>query len=162
MTTKAAANTQSIWKEMGEDRRKQAAEAFYGDDNLKDFQRAAELFIARNKNFRPQFVKKLPLEKSASYLAHLPIPPDMMGQLIVSYHFAYQKPLMSAFLNALEIPNEDGVITDSAEVKAPEKAALEAAVAKVKSDFPAEDVSIYFETLQAQDGTTWGALADIA
>src|SRR5947209_13369520 len=115
MTTTTAPDTQTIWKEMGEERRKQAAAAFYNDENLKEFQRAAELFIARNKNFRPAFVKKLPVEKRASYLAHLPIPPDMIGQLIVSYHFAHQKPLMSAFLNALGIANENGVISDSAE-----------------------------------------------
>jgi hypothetical protein len=162
MTTKAHVDTQTIWKEMGEDRRKQAAEALYADANLKDFQRAAEVFIARSKNFRPQFVKKLPVEKRISYLAHLPIPPDMIGQLIVSYHFAHQKPLMSAFLNALGIANEDGVISDSAEVKTPQKAELEAATAKVKSEFPAEDVKIYFDTLQVQNAETWGGLSDLA
>src|SRR3954471_15332395 len=122
MTTEAKVDTQTIWKEMGEERRKKAAESFYQDQNLKEFHRAAELFIARNKNFRPAFVKKLPVEKRASYLASLPIPPDLIGQLIVSYHFAHQKPLMSAFLDALGIKNDNGVISDSAEVSAPDKA----------------------------------------
>src|SRR5258708_35371584 len=103
-------DTQAIWKMMGEERRKKAAGAFYSDANLKEFHRAAELFIARSKNFRPAFVKKLPQEKRASYLATLPIPPDLVGQLIVSYHFAYQRPLMSAFLNGLGIANHNGVI----------------------------------------------------
>src|SRR3954471_20674566 len=156
MTTKTQLDTQTIWKEMGEDRRKQAAEAFYADSNLKDFQRAAEVFIARSKNFRPQFVKKLPLEKRASYLAHLPVPPDMIGQLIVSYHFAHQKPLMSAFLNALGIANDDGVISDSAEVKTPDKGALTIAAKKVADEFPPDDVRIYFATLQAQNPEIWG------
>lgn len=123
---------------MGEQRRKQASEAFYNDQSLKEFHRAAELFIARNKNFRPAFVKKLPLEKRASYLAQLPIPSDLMGQLIVSYHFAHQKPLMSAFLDALGIANENGVINDSAEVSPPDKAAMTAAAEKIKAQFPVE------------------------
>src|SRR3954466_2788162 len=161
MTTGASLDTQSIWKEMGEERRKRAAEAFYGDAALKEFHRAAELFIARNKNFRPAFVKKLPREKRASYLAQLSIPADLIGQLIVSYHFAHQKPLMSAFLNALGISNEDGVISDSAEVTAPDKAALAEAAKKVKADFPPEDVNVYFQTLQAQNPETWGGLSDM-
>src|SRR5947207_7815564 len=130
-----AMDTQSIWKEMGEARRKQAAEAFYSDANLKEFHRAAELFIARNKNFRPAFVKKLPQEKRASYLAILAIPPDLVGQLIVSYHFAYQRPLMSAFLNAVGIANDNGVISDTAEVTTPDKEKLAAAAQKVKAEF---------------------------
>ena len=146
---------------MGEERRKQAAEAFYGDESLKEFHRAAELFIARNKNFRPAFVKKLPMEKRASYLAHLPIPPDLIGQLIVTYHFAHQKPLMSAFLNALGIENDGGVIAENAEVTAPDKAALTSAAEKVKAEFPAEDVHIYFATLQSQNPETWGGLAGV-
>ena len=154
-------DTPGIWKEMGEDRRKQAAEAFFGDTNLKEFHRAAELFIARSKNFRPPFVKKLPVEKRVQYLATLTLPPDLIGQLIVTYHFAYKKPLMSAFLNALGIANDDGVISDSAEVTTPDKQVLTAAAEKIKADFPAEDVRIYFATLQAQNPDTWGGLSEV-
>ena len=68
---------------------------------------------------------------------------------------------MSAFLNALGIVNEDEVISDSAEVKAPDKAALSAAAKKVAAEFPAEDVRIYFATLQAQNPETWGGLAEL-
>src|SRR6185312_12180354 len=160
--TKAAValDTPGIWKEMGDERRKQAAHAFYTDGNLKEFHRAGDLFIARTKNFRPAFVKRLPQEKREQYMATLTLPPDLIGQLIVTYHFAYKKPLMSAFLNALGIVNEDGVISDSAEVKTPDKAALTAAAEKVKADFPAEDVRIYFATLQAQNPETWGGLSE--
>ena len=145
---------------MGEDRRRQAAQDFYDDQSLKEFHRAAEMFIARNKNFRPAFVKKLPREKRASYLATLPLPPDLIGQLIVTYHFAHQRPLMSAFLNALSIANDNGVISDSAEVTKPDEAALKAAAEKVRSEFPGEDVRIYFATLRAQNTDLWGGLPE--
>jgi hypothetical protein len=157
----APLDTPGIWKELGEERRKKAAQAFYDDTNLKEFHRAAELFIARSKNFRPAFVKRLPQEKRVQYLATLTIPPDLIGQLIVTYHFAYKKPLMTALLNALGIANEDGVISDSVEVKSPEKQALTTAVEKVRAEFPADDVRIYFATLQAQNPETWGVLGDI-
>lgn len=153
-------DSEAIWKEMGQDRRKMATDAFYADSNLKEFHRAAEMFIARTKNFRPAFVKKLPVEKRASYLATLPLPPDLVGQLIVTYHFAHQRPLMAAFLNALEIANDDGVISDSAEVSAPEASKLAAAAKKIKSEFPEEDVKVYFATLVAQNPETWGGLGE--
>ena len=153
-------DTTAIWKEMGESRRGQAANAFYQDPSLKEFHRAAELFVARNKNFRPAFVKKLLVEKKVSYLATLPLPPDLIGQLLVTYHFTHQRPLMSAFLNALGIANDNGVISDSVEVTAPDETALGAAAEKIKNDFPKDDVRIYFATLRAQNMEVWGGLPE--
>src|SRR5438128_10094301 len=109
-----APDTQHIWKELGEEGRMQAASAFYSDSTLKEFHRAADMFIARNKNFRPAFVKKLTTEKPALYLATLGVPQGLMGQLLVSYHFTYERGMLSAVLNALGIPQADGVIDHSA------------------------------------------------
>src|SRR5689334_5945890 len=135
-----APDTQQIWKEMGEELRLKSAAAFYADNSLKEFHRAADMFIARNKNFRPAFVKRLPVEKRAFYLATLGIPADLIGQLLVSYHFTHQRPMMSAFLNALGIANEDGVISESTEVSAPGKEAVARAVEEIKGHFPAKDL----------------------
>ncbi|MCU1284392.1 MAG: hypothetical protein JWO13_742 [Acidobacteriales bacterium] len=143
---------------MGEPLRLKAAESFYGDANLKEFHRAADMFIARNKNFRPAFVKRLPEAKRAFYLATLGIPDDLIGQLLVSYHFTYQRPMMAAFLNALEIANENGVINEGTEVSAPEKQAVASAVNSMKGQFSALDLFIYFATLHAQNPETWGTL----
>src|SRR3954466_12328722 len=137
-----APQTHSIWKEMGEPLRLKAAESFYGDANLREFHRAADMFIARNKNFRPAFVKRLPETKRAFYLATLGIPDDLIGQLLVSYHFTHQRPMMSAFLNALGIENENGVIGEGAEVSAPEKGTMESAVNSIKGQFSAHDLYI--------------------
>src|SRR5947207_14681549 len=98
-----AVDTNQIWKYMEEDRRLRAAESFYADDSLRQFQQAADQFIARTKNFRLPFVKRLPLQTRAWYLAHLHIPADVMAQLIISYHFALQRPMMAFFLDALGI-----------------------------------------------------------
>lgn len=143
---------------MPEERRAEGAAAFFADESLKDFHRAAETFIARHKNFRPQFIRKLPVEKRVFYLAHLPLTPDLASQLLVSYHFAKQRPLMAAFLDALKIPNDNGLITGEGEVAPPDAAALDAAVAAVKEKFPAEDVQRYFATLYAQNPEAWAGL----
>src|SRR5437588_5703055 len=130
-----APDTAHIWKQMG-DRRLPAAEAFYADAALKEFQRAADGFIARAKNFRPAFVKRLPVSKRAFYLSTLPIPPDLMGQLIISYHFAYQRPLMAGFLNALGIANDNGLISEESDSMPPTPERLTEALNTVKTAFP--------------------------
>ena len=146
----------TIWKShLTDDLRTQAAESFFADDTLKDFHRAAETFIARHKNFRPAFVKRLPAAKRAFYLAHMPLTPDLASQLLVSYHFAHQRPLMAAFLNALNIPNDHGLITGDAELPTPDSAAVSAAATQLKSTFPPADVARYFATLYSQNPDTW-------
>jgi hypothetical protein len=155
----AAVDTNQIWKYMGEDRRLRAAESFYGDDSLRQFQQAADQFIARTKNFRLPFVKRLPLQKRAWYLAHLHIPADVMAQLIISYHFALQRAMMAVFLDALGIANNQGLIDESVEMTSPEPAKIDEAVQALRSRFQAEDVNIYLATLYAQNPEIWAGLA---
>jgi hypothetical protein len=149
----------SLWKQIGDARRGAAGLAFYSDTGLKDFHKAADTFIGRAKNFRPQFVRKLPVEKRASYLAHLPLTIDLASQLIVSYHFAHQRPMMASFLDALHVPNENGLIKEDVEMSAPPDADLEAAVNAIRAQYPAEDVDIYLLTLQSQNPEVWQGLA---
>src|SRR5947209_843389 len=132
-----------IWKQIGEQRRVQGAEAFYADKTLKDFHGVADKYIGQHKNFRPQFVKKLPVGKRAAYLSVMPLPQDLAAQLIVSYHFGHQRQLMTDFLNALNVPNEEGLIKEDFEPQAPDDAALGAAVNVLKGKYPAEDVANY-------------------
>jgi hypothetical protein len=152
----------SLWKSVSEERRLDAARSFYEDKSLKEFQGAADTYIARLKNFRPQFVKKLPMEKRASYLAHLPLSGELASQLLVSYHFARQRPLMGAFLDALGIENDQGLIPEGVDPEKPSTEKLAEAVTAVRKSFPAEDVDLYFQVLQSQAPEVWGGLAEYA
>jgi hypothetical protein len=156
-----APDTQHIWKEMGEEGRLKSAESFYADDTLREFHRAADMFIARTKNFRPAFVKRLPVAKRAFYLATLGIPQDLIGQLLVSYHFTHHRPMMGAFLNALGIANENGVINEGTDVAKPENESVARAAETLKNDFPKQDLYIYFATLHAQNPETWSGLEQV-
>ena len=152
-----APDTAQIWKQLG-DRRLVAAQAFYSDDALKEFHRAADGYIARVKNFRPPFVKRLPVAKRASYLATLPIPADLMGQLLISYHFAHQRPLMASFLDALGIPNDNGLISEDVDSTPPPDEKIAEAVKSVKANYSPDDVDIYLATIHAQNPTAWRGL----
>jgi hypothetical protein len=66
---------------------------------------------------------------------------------------------MGAFLDALGIAHENGLIQEDA-VK-PDATKIAPAAAKIAHDFPAEDVRVYLNTLLCQDPETWGALKDV-
>src|SRR4051812_49172518 len=150
----------SLWKSVPEEKRIEAAGSFYEDKSLKEFQGAADTYVARLKNFRPQFVKKLPIEKRAAYLAHLPLSTELASQLLVSYHFAKQRPLMGAFLDALGVKNDQGLIPEGVDPEKPSEAKLAEAVTAIRKTFPEGDVDLYLNVLQVQAPEVWSGLAE--
>ena len=69
--------------------------------------------IARQIKFRPKSVLSLPLDKKARHLAGLAQVSDLLAaRLLISYHLEHQRPMMGAFLDALGIAHEDGLIKD--------------------------------------------------
>jgi hypothetical protein len=66
---------------------------------------------------------------------------------------------MSAFLDALGVKHEDGLITEeSPAAPTPEK--LDEAVRTLAAAYPKADVARYFWALLWQDPETWGGLQD--
>jgi hypothetical protein len=149
-----------LWKQMTPDQKLRAARAFWTDDQAVDDQIQAALLIADRKKFRPKTVVSLDVERKAKHLASLPALPDALAaRALILYHLAEQRPMMGAFLDALGIAHENGLIQED-EVK-PDASKIGAAAAALGEKFPAEDVALYFDTLVCQDPATWGALADV-
>jgi len=67
--------------------------------------------------------------------------------------------MMGAFLDALGIEHENGLIKEESVKPAPDK--IGPAVAQLDQQFPAEDVRVYLTTLLSQDPETWGALDEV-
>jgi hypothetical protein len=67
--------------------------------------------------------------------------------------------LLSAFLDALGIPQKDGVIEAEHQLQAPTPDQLNGAVAALSGKFPDEQVELYLACLLAIDAETWGGLA---
>jgi hypothetical protein len=65
--------------------------------------------------------------------------------------------MMGAFLDALGIAHQDGLIKDESPA-APEAATLDQAVATLSAAYPRTDVARYFWTLLWQDPETWSGL----
>jgi hypothetical protein len=79
---------------------------------------------------------------------------------LIAYHFRHQRAVMSAFLDALAIPHEEGQIT-AEDMDPPASDRLPGAVATVRASFPPDDVELYLRTLVALDGGTWKHLAGL-
>ena len=152
-----------LWRRLPLDRRIEAARAFWQSDDeaSQNEQLEAVLALARHMKFRPQSMQAMPLEKRAKYLAQLPAVSDAIAaRALVSYHLARQRPMMGAFLDALGISHDNGLIT-AENLEPPARAALAQAAADLTRAYPAQDVSLYLNTLRAQDPQTWEELAGL-
>lgn len=145
---------------MPPDVRAAAARAFWTDDNAALEQAEAIALIARQIKFRPRSVQVLPVDKRAKYLAGIAQVSDLLAaRLLVVYHLEFQRPMMGAFLDALGIKHDQGLIEeDTPKVPTPE--ALTAAADTLAAAFPKADIARYFWTLLWQDPDTWGALQE--
>jgi hypothetical protein len=150
-----------IWKQLSAERRRTAAELFWTDEQSTEQQAEAVAAIAGHMKFRMKSVLALPAEKRIRYLTSLPnVSDSIASRALVNYHLDRQRPMMSAFLDALGIAHEHGLITEES-VTRPDAERLRAAASELSSKYPAEDVSLYFATLVSQDPDTWGELAEV-
>jgi hypothetical protein len=147
-----------LWKRMTPEQRLKAAHAFWHDEQAADDQLQAVLVIAQQKKFRPKTVVALDDDRKARHLASIVSLSDpLAARALVVYHLAEQRAMMGAFLDALGIAHENGLIQEDEVKPAPEKVAP--AVAQIATQFRREDVTLYLNTLLCQDPETWKDVA---
>ena len=140
------------------EKRQAAAKAFWEDEHGLDQQVEVIVTLARKLNFRPKSLQQLPAERRIKMLANMAdVSEAVATRALIGYHLTSERPLMAAFLDAVGIEHDNGLIT-AEEVPAPAPEKLAAGVAAIKAAFPAEDVRLYLHTLVVLDGDTWGAL----
>jgi hypothetical protein len=147
-----------LWKHLSVDRRRQAAEAFWGDAAVTTEHAEAISAIAKHLKFRPKSVAVLPPARRAQYLVALPVITESVAlRLLMYYHIGQQRPMMGAFLDELGIKHDNGLISDETVVP-PDEDKIRAAVQKIAGSFPATDVALYLSTLSWQDAEAWALL----
>lgn len=147
-----------VWKDMPVDKRVLAAEAFWLDRESPEIdvqQMEAVATLARRLKFRTRSIQALSVERRARHLAQVnDLGDTVVTRALIAYHFSHQRPLMGAFLDALGIEHDEGLIT-AEDVAAPDEARLSKAVAAVKTSFDPSDVDLYLRTLAVLDSGTW-------
>jgi len=138
-----------------------AAEAFWRDGSSTevDVQHLeAVAALAKRLNFRARSIQALPIERRARHLAQWADPGDTIAsRALIAYHFSHQRPLMSAFLDAIGVAHDNGLISEE-EMRPPDRERLASAVAAIKSSFDPADIDLYLRTLAALDGDTWAGI----
>ena len=142
----------------GEQRRR-AASALWGSDEALNDQRQAALLIAKQMKLRPKTASGLDADRKARYLASVPdLPDELAARVLILYHLAEQRSMMGAFLDRLGITHENGLIAEDA--VSPDPAKMPDAAAALAREFPADDVSLYLNTLLWQD-PAWAPLEGV-
>ena len=146
---------------MSLERRQQAAESFWRSEHDAAEQAEVIALIAQRLKFRTKSVVVLPIAKKTQYLVSLPSISEMLAaRLLVAYHMAFQRPLMAAFLDALGVPHNDGLIAEDTAVSH-DADKIRAAAQSIAASFPAEDVALYLSTLYWQNTETWSILPEL-
>ena len=149
-----------LWKQLSAERKLQAADDFWKDENARLEQAEVIGTIAQRIKFRTKSVQAMPRDKKARQLVALPGVSELVAaRLLVNYHLGQQRPMMASFLDALGVKHEEGLIAED-EMQAPATEQLQAAAATLAASYPSEDVALYLTTLMWQDPETWGALAE--
>ncbi len=147
-----------LWKSLNPDERLRAASAFFAEPP-PELAGAAVGALVKARHLRPQAARSLAPDAQARILATVLDPGEPLAQgLLVGLHLAERRPLLGAFLDALRLPHEDGILKEEADAAPPvDEAGARAAVAALAA-FPADEVRTYLNTLWLQDPERWQAL----
>lgn len=148
-----------LWKALDEPTRREAAEALYED---RETRLEADTAVAAAIHFRDASVRKLPVTQRVGYLLRAVRPDDSLASsLLLALHLGRRQALLSAFLDRLGIPHDEGMIDPDHELGQPTAEDLAGPVSDLYAEFPRDQVETYLACLLALDPETWGGLLEV-
>ncbi len=153
---------QRLWKSLSPEERLAAATHFWTEPPA-DVVGAALGVLVRARHMRPQAARSLAPEAQARILATVFEPGETLAAaLLVSLHLGHRRPLLAAFLDALGLPHQDGVLQQEETEPPPLREEEARKAASTLGGFPRPQVATYFNTLWLQDPERWRALETVA
>jgi hypothetical protein len=147
-----------LWKRLAPADRLSAANHFWKEPPQVAVGSALGALI-KARHLRPQAARALPPEQQARILAGVLDPGETVASfLLVALHLGERRPLLKAFLDALNLPHEDGVLKEEADNVEINDETIASAVRTLAGQFPREQVQVYLNTLYLQDPDRWGVL----
>jgi len=151
-----------LWKHLPPEERLLATTAFFREPP-PELAGVALGALVKARNLRPQAARSLAPDAQARILATVLDPGEPLSQgLLVSLHLAHRRPLLGAFLDALALPHEDGVLKDEADAQGPVPLEKARAALAALGAFPAGQVRTYLNTLWLQDPERWAAVEAVS
>lgn len=151
----------AVWELLSEDEQKEAAAAFWNEADAET-RGPLEEALAKALKFRRKSVRKLEPERVAPRLVRLieELPEPIAFQYLFHLHMAGRREMMGEFLDALELPHEDGALDLPEEgVELDEAAVKEHATALVEKHDRA--ALVYLATLWVADDEFWAGLSEV-
>ncbi len=148
-----------LWGRLSVERRREAGlDLFRGGQADVSAVQAALRHIATARSLRIQTVEAMTPEARAEHLARVSPPPgEVIAGALISYHFVRQVPLLSRFMDLLEIHHTAGHIAAQTSPR-PQSERLVEAVRALTAEFPPDDVTLYLDTLELTDPDFWTGL----
>jgi hypothetical protein len=152
--------TTRLWKHLPPEERLAAANAFFKEPSPEVVGMALGA-IVRARHMRPQAARALDPEAQARILATVLDPGEpLAASLLVSLHLAERRPLLGAFLDAVGLPHENGVLKEEGEGAPLDEAQVRKGLQALGA-FPPSQVETYLNTLWLQDPERWGVLSKV-
>jgi len=108
--------------------------------------------VAKAMKFRPQAIRKLPIEQRARRAQAILISTsnaEMAYELFGSYLMKTQKELITSFLDETGVSHEEGML-DGDEANSPDVSKLDDALKKLDGDYNSDDVTLYLSICAEQ------------
>jgi hypothetical protein len=151
-----------LWKSLGQEDRLRAAALLF-EEKPPELIGTAIGALVKARHLRPQAARALDASAQARILATVLDPGEPLAQgLLVGLHLADRRALLGAFLDALALPHENGVLKEEADALPPIDQQQARTACGALSAFPAEQVRVYLNTLWLQDPERWRALPEVA
>lgn len=148
-----------LWKRLTREERLAAANAFWREPPQEAVPVALSA-IVRARKMRPQSVRSLGRDELARALAMLIEPGEAVAaSLIVALHLGERKTLLAAFLDAVGIPHEGGILKEEGAQPPVAEAVARRGVTALAANFQRHEVETYLNALWLQDPERWAALA---
>ena len=146
-----------LWPRLDPRTRALAARALFdGDRSTRD---QANHAIALALRFRDAGVRKLSVDRRVDYLARVVRPDEALASsLLMALHLVCRQALLVSFLDELQIPNQDGLISEDYELGPVGADVLEPAVVRLREHHDSAEVEVYLASLLALDPDIWGGL----
>lgn len=151
-----------LWKSLDRATRVEAARAFWHRPTEEAAVAAAREVVSILR-VRPQAFHKIPIEQRVRAVAGLAHPPESLADsLLLSLHVDARRELLAAFLDALGIAHEQGLIAEDTELPEITVDAVRALAPALVEAHGADAVRVYWNALWLQDPERWAALETVA
>jgi hypothetical protein len=148
----------SVWDLLTEDEQREAAGALWENAD-RESRGMIELALANDLKFRPHMVRRLSTDRVVGRLTRLAdsLPENALFQFLFHLHMTNRRDLLVEFLDAVELPHEEGVLNLPDDFETPDAEKVKKAAADLAGQHDHRAL-VYLATLKVADDEFWSGV----